>query len=144
VPSSDCCSWRSPSRLPNRPPRSRSSSTSRAGVAFSALTDALTVSLFALIPGIDLGLAALVVAIGGIASCIAFIIVSVRAGELRQRWHKVRLLVLQGLVFAYQLVVAVALIGDDHDGTAIKTLAVLNRRLLPRRHRPRLATHRST
>jgi len=68
----------------------------RAGVAFSALTDALTVSLFALIPGIDLGLAALVVAIGGIASCIAFIIVSVRAGELRQRWHKVRLLVLQG------------------------------------------------
>jgi hypothetical protein len=97
----------------------------RAGVAFSALTDALTVSLFALIPGIDLGLAALVVAIGGIASCIAFIIVSVRAGELRQRWHKVRLLVLQGLVFAYQLVVAVALIGDDHDGTAIKTLAVL-------------------
>ena len=97
----------------------------RAGVAFSALTDTLVVALFALIPGVDLGVPALVTATVGFASCIALGIVLWRAGTAANRGRNLRLLGIQGLVFAYQFSVALQLVGNAHDQTAVKTLAVL-------------------
>lgn len=97
----------------------------RAGVAFSALTDALAVSLFALIPGVDLGTPALVVAVTGLASCIGLGIVLWRAGRIAGRGRKVRLLILQGAVFALQAAAAIQLVRSPHDASVVRYLAVL-------------------
>ena len=96
----------------------------RAGVAFSALTDALVVSLFAVVPGVNLGVPALVAWVAGVASCIGLGVVLWQArGPGRRR--KLRLLGLQGLVFIYQIVASVQLWQNQHDQMAIRTLAIL-------------------
>ena len=97
----------------------------RAGVAFSALTDALVVSLVALIPGVDLGVPALVVATAGFASCVALGIVLARAPGVVNRRSQIRLLGAQSLVFVYQFVTALQLVSDTHDQSAVRTLAIL-------------------
>ncbi|HEX3948058.1 MAG TPA: hypothetical protein VHW47_10145 [Acidimicrobiales bacterium] len=97
----------------------------RAGVAFSALTDALVVSLFAVVPGVNLGIPALASGLGGLASCIAIGVVLWRAGRSGGRGRKLRLLALQSLVFVYQVAAAAQLIDDDHNEMAIRTLAIL-------------------
>ena len=97
----------------------------RAGVAFSALTDSLVVALFALIPGVRLGVPALVVAVAGIASCVAMGIVMWRTEGIDGRARKMRLLALQAAVFVAQVVPAVQLAQDPHDDSAIRSLAVL-------------------
>ncbi len=97
----------------------------RAGRAFSALTDALVVSLFALIPGTDLGSTALWVALIGFASCIALGLLLVRAHDVVRRRSQLAMLGLQALVFAYQAAVGAQLMRHPHDGSAVHTLAVL-------------------
>ena len=99
--------------------------TLRAGVAFSALTDALVVALFALIPGTTLGVPALVVALAAVASCIALGILLVRAHDVANRGRTLRLLGLQALVFVYQAIVAVQLVHSPHSQGTVRTLAVL-------------------
>ena len=76
----------------------------RAGVAFSAFINTLVISLFALIPGIDLGDTTAIVGAISVSSCLALGIVLVReapGGAVRRR--QVGLLVVQGLVFAYEV-----------------------------------------
>ncbi len=97
----------------------------RASVAFSALTDALVVSLFALIPGIDLGSVAVVVAGAGLASCAGLGIVLVRSGQIRHLHRQLRLLVAQAVAFGVQMVAGVELLGDTHQTSAVRSLAVL-------------------
>jgi hypothetical protein len=97
----------------------------RAGVAFSALIDALVVSLFALIPGVDLGMPALVVAVSGLASCVALGIVLLRSTAVGNRGHHLRLLVAQGIVFVLQGVAALQLIRNPHDQSAVRYLAIV-------------------
>jgi hypothetical protein len=97
----------------------------RAGVAFSALTDALVVALIALIPGVSLGVPAIVVACSGFASCLALGIVLWRGNGVVNRGRQLRLLGAQSLVFGYQFVVGLQLRGDPHDQSAVKTLAIL-------------------
>ncbi len=97
----------------------------RAGVAFSALTDALVVSLVALIPNVSLGVPALIAATGGFASCVALGIVLVRADGVDHRGRQLRLLGAQSVVFVYQFVTALQLSNDPHDQSAVRTLAVL-------------------
>jgi hypothetical protein len=96
----------------------------RAGVAFSALTDALVVSLFALIPGIDLAVPAIVVAAAGFTSCVALGILLVRAESADHR-SQLRLLTLQAAAFIYQLVVGVQLLDHPGEQSYVRTLAIL-------------------
>jgi hypothetical protein len=96
----------------------------RAGVALSALTDALVVSLFALIPGIDLAVPAMVAAATGFASCVALGIVLIRAKSV-SRHSQLRLLTIQAAVFIYQLVVGIQLLDDPGRESQVRTLAVL-------------------
>jgi hypothetical protein len=97
----------------------------RAGVAFSALLDALTVSLFALIPGVDLGTVALAVACTGVGSCLALGIILYRAGRSDSRGRQFRMLSVQGLIFVYQGVTGVQLMQDTHRASSVQTLAIL-------------------
>jgi hypothetical protein len=98
----------------------------RAGVAFSALLNTLVVALFALIPGIGLGTTAAIVAAVGLSSCLALGIVLFReepAGLERRR--QVRLLAIQGAVFAYELVVGVQLRWSPRDVGLVQTVCIL-------------------
>jgi hypothetical protein len=98
----------------------------RAGIAFSALINALVLSLFALIPGIDLGTTALVLGLVSLSSCVALGILLFREGEPgRGRQRQVRRLVVQGLVFAYQAAVGVQLMRGARNSGDVSTLAVL-------------------
>ena len=98
----------------------------RAGIAFSALINALVLSLFALIPGIDLGTTALVVGLVGLSSCVALAVFLHREGTAGTgRRRQLRRLTVQGLLFAYQCVVGVQLMDRTHDRGDVTTLAVL-------------------
>jgi hypothetical protein len=106
-------------------PATRVKTDLRAGRAFSALLDALAVSLFALIPGIDLGSVALVVACSGVASCLALGIILHRAERVDERGRQFRMLAVQGLLFVYQGVTGVQLMQDTHNAAFVQTLAIL-------------------
>jgi len=98
----------------------------RAGVAFSVFINALTVSLFALIPEINLGVTAVVVGAVGLSSCLAFGVILGRemaAGPERSRL--LRHLVIQFLVFGYQVAVGIRLDRHPHDASNVQTLAIL-------------------
>lgn len=97
----------------------------RAGRAFSALTDALVVSLFALVPGTNLGSTALVIALVGVASCIALGLMLLRAHGVAHRTRQLVLLGVQALVFVYQAVIGAQLASDPHDTDALHTLTTL-------------------
>jgi hypothetical protein len=97
----------------------------RAGVAFSALTDALVVALFALIPGLSLATPTMSVAATGFASCVALGIVLMRAEGITRRRPQVRLLAIQSLAFIYQFAVGLQLSGQPGQQSNIRTLAIL-------------------
>jgi len=97
----------------------------RAGVAFSVLTDALVVSLFALIPGTRMGQVAVVVAAAGLATCLGLGIVLARSPGERHRLRQARMLVTQSAVFVLQLLVGLRLDSRPHDVSNIRSLAVL-------------------
>ncbi len=98
----------------------------RASAALTLFTNALTVSLFALIPGIHLGWPALVTAVLGEVFVVASLVSLYRVrgtqpGEARES------LFLLGfaIVFAVQLVTAIALIGNRESVDDVRTLAIL-------------------
>ena len=98
----------------------------RAGVAFSALVNTLAVSLFALIPGIGLGTTAAVVGVISISTCVALVIVLVREADPgADRRRQLRYLAIQGLVFAYEVVVGVQLARAPHDVGLVRSVCVL-------------------
>jgi hypothetical protein len=98
----------------------------RAGIAFSALIDALVLSLFALIPDIDLGQTAVVVGLVGLSSCVALGAYLLREGPPgRTRRRLTGRLVLQASVFAYQVVLGVQLSRDPHATGHVTGLAVV-------------------
>jgi hypothetical protein len=99
----------------------------RAAGALTAFTNALTVSLFALIPGSDaVGWATLVVSILGLGFIVASLMLLTRTQGLRS--HEAReALFLVGLVttFLIQLIFGLDVIGHPHDADAVHTIAIL-------------------
>jgi hypothetical protein len=98
----------------------------RASAALTAFTNALVVSLFALVPGIDLGWTAAIVAVIGIAFLVASLLSLWRVrkaqpGELRDAAFLVGLAV----VFVLQLVYGLETIEHPRNANHIGALAVL-------------------
>jgi len=103
----------------------------RASAALTAFTNALTVSLFALIPGHKIGPAAVSVSAVGLTFVTAVLLSLVRLGLLRRgqvRWITVRdALFLLGLAvtFVIQLAEGVVIIASPGNTGAVDTITIL-------------------
>ena len=98
----------------------------RAAAALTAFTNALAVSLFALVPGQKIGPTAVAVAAAGIAFIAAALLSLVRLRQVR--WSTARdALFLVGLavLFVLQLIQGIAVIVHPHNPGAVDTIAVL-------------------
>jgi hypothetical protein len=98
----------------------------RASAALTAFTNALAVSLFALIPGHKIGLAATVVAVGGLLFVAAALLSLIRLRE--GAWQTARhalLLVGLAVTFVFQLIEGVDVITQPGDSGAVNTIAAL-------------------
>ena len=103
----------------------------RASAALTAFTNALAVSLFALVPGHKIGWTAVAVSAAGLAFVAAALLSLVRLGLLRRgqvRWSTVRdavfLFSLAG-VFVIQLVEAILIVTSSSKPGAVDTIAIL-------------------
>jgi hypothetical protein len=103
----------------------------RASAALTAFTNALAVSLFALVPGHKIGWAAVSVSAGGLAFVAAALLSLVRLGLLRRgqvRWSTVRdavFLVSLAVMFVIQLVEAILIVTSSSNPGAVDTIAIL-------------------
>jgi hypothetical protein len=98
----------------------------RAAAALSAFTNALSISLFALVPGEKIGWSAVAVASAGLVFVVAALLSLRRMRGLG--WGTVReALFLVGLVvtFVFQLISGLQVVAHPHDASAIRTIAVL-------------------
>ena len=98
----------------------------RAAAALTAFLNALSVSLFALIPGHKIGPAAVVVAIGGLVFVLAALLSLIRQRPARQTARQDALF-LVGLVvtFVVQLTQGADVIAQPDDPGAVNTIAIL-------------------
>ena len=100
----------------------------RASAALTAFTNALAVSLFALVPGHKIGWAAVSVSAAGLAFVVAALLSLVRLGRGQLRWSTARdalfLLSLAG-TFVIQLVESVLIVTSSSNPGAVDTIAIL-------------------
>jgi len=98
----------------------------RAAAALTAFTNALAVSLFALIPGQKIAVTAVVVAVFGLLFVTAALLSLVRLRQVR--WASIRdALFLLGLavVFVIQMIEGISVIADPGNSGDVNTIAIL-------------------
>jgi len=98
----------------------------RASAALTAFTNALVVSLFALVPGQKIGPTAVVVAVIGLLFVTASLLSLIRLRQVR--WRTLRdELFLAGLIvtFVVQLIEGIEVIAHPGDSGAVDTIAIL-------------------
>jgi hypothetical protein len=98
----------------------------RASAALTAFANALTVSMFALIPGEKIGPTALTVAIIGLLFVIASLLSLVRLRQVR--WstaHEALFLVALAVTLVFQLIQGLDVVAQPRDFNAVQTIAVL-------------------
>ena len=100
----------------------------RASAALTAFTNALAVSLFALVPGHKIGWAAVSVSAAGLAFVVAALLSLVRLGRGQARWSTVRdalFLLSLAVTFVIQLVESVLIVTSSINPGAVDTIAIL-------------------
>jgi hypothetical protein len=96
----------------------------RAGAAFSALLNALVITLFALLPQTNLGTVALITAISGLGSTAGLVVIQLRESTTR-RLRELFLVLALVPVYVIQLINAVDLLDDPRATGALQTEAIL-------------------
>jgi hypothetical protein len=98
----------------------------RAAAALTAFLNALTVSLFALIPGHKIGWATLVLAIVGLTFITASLLFLLRARGLRwRRAYDLAFLIGLMATFIVQFLSGLQVLAHPHDAGTVRTIAVL-------------------
>jgi hypothetical protein len=98
----------------------------RASGALTVFTNALTISLFGLIPGIHLGWPAVITAVLGEVFVAASLLSLYRVRRSQPGEYRESLFLIGfAIVFGYQLVTGIALTGDGENVGDVRTLAIL-------------------
>jgi hypothetical protein len=93
--------------------------------ALVSFTNALTVSLFALLPDESIGTASLVVALLGLVFIAASLLSLIRLRQVRATTRDALFLVVLAVLFAWQLVSAINVMGDPGDSNAVENIAIV-------------------
>src|ERR1700761_3499622 len=97
----------------------------RAYGALVSFTNALTVSLFALLPDESIGNASLVVAILGLLFIAASLLSLIRLRQVRATTRDALFLVVLSVLFVWQLISAINVMGDPGDSNAVENIAIV-------------------
>jgi hypothetical protein len=97
----------------------------RASAALTAFTNALSVSLFALVPQDKIGWAAVVVGTLGLLFIAASLLSLLRTHQLRGRTREALFLVSLPIIFVLQIIEGASLVGNERDVDAVHTIAIL-------------------
>jgi hypothetical protein len=97
----------------------------RAAKAFTVFSNALVISLIALIPKSDIGSTAIVVGAVSVASCVALVILTLTEAPSGYRRTELARIGVQGAVFVYEIVVGVQVMGTTGDQNGVGSLATL-------------------
>jgi hypothetical protein len=100
--------------------------TVRAAATLTAFTNALTVSLFGLVPELGLGGATTAVALIGllfIAGSLLRVLPVYREGQIQLR--EISFLIGLLVVFVVELIAGIGLLGHDHDPSDLQTVCIL-------------------
>jgi len=97
----------------------------RASTALTVFTNALTVSLFALIPGVGAGGAAAIVAVVGLFFIVGSTLSLLRVRRAQRGLRDAGFLIGTAVVFVLQLWYGLRLLGDDADVGALRGVCVL-------------------